>query len=266
MEIVTQVLEGVLEHRDNRLDFARVRGFSYSQERESIEWLPRTTKTALKACASTGIRKRTMTGEDVTKALEVWTLQNLLNVSIMMGILATGLALIQGYYRSLEKHLSLRVSIELWRLWVVLMVDLLLALVVLFGYLVLNPDIMVDIKMAIPFCPIATVLYAIALVLRLFHGGHAVGSKNYFRAIYFMLLASAVNVAGFTFVMEAPGHEYLELHPSPFWDYLRANLRSNAMPAGVELSQTTFYACFALLAVVFVWGAASALGQIKKAE
>lgn len=54
-----------------------------------------------------------MTGHDIAKALEVWTLQNLLNVSIMLGILACGLALVQGYYKSLEKHLSLRVSIEL---------------------------------------------------------------------------------------------------------------------------------------------------------
>ena len=29
----------------------------------------------------------------------------------------------------------------------------------LIGYLVLNPDIMSDIKMAIPFCPAATVLF-----------------------------------------------------------------------------------------------------------
>ena len=31
-----------------------------------------------------------MTEHDIAKALEVWTLQNLLNVSIMLGILAVG--------------------------------------------------------------------------------------------------------------------------------------------------------------------------------
>ena len=60
-----------------------------------------------------------MTEHDIAKALEVWTLQNLLNISIMLGILACGLALVQGYYKSLEKHLSLRVSIELWRIFTV---------------------------------------------------------------------------------------------------------------------------------------------------
>ena len=107
-----------------------------------------------------------MTEHDVAKALEVWTLQNLLDLSIVLGILASGIAIVQGYYQSLEKHLSLRVSIELWRLFTVLIVDVLLVVVVLVGYLVLNPDIMADIKMAIPFYPITTILCGVALVLR----------------------------------------------------------------------------------------------------
>ena len=162
----------------------------------------------------------------VAKALEVWTLQNLLNISIMLGILASGLAMIQGYYKSLEKHLSLRVSIEIWRVFTVLMVDVLLAVVVLVGYLTLNPDIMADIKMAVPFYPVAAVLFAAALVLRLFHGGHEAGSKNFFRAAYLMLVANLINIAGFTFVAEAPSGEYLDTHPSPFWTYIKTCLAS----------------------------------------
>ena len=125
-----------------------------------------------------------MTGHDIAKALEVWTLQNLLNVSIMLGILACGLALVQGYYKSLEKHLSLRVSIELWRIFTVLLVDILLVVVVIVGYLVLNPDIMADIKMAVPFYPITAILFSIALVLRLFHGGHDPRSKNFLAGLH----------------------------------------------------------------------------------
>ena len=49
--------------------------------------------------------------------------------------------------------------------------DILLVVVVIVGYLVLNPDIMADIKMAVPFYPITAILFSIALVLRLFHGG-----------------------------------------------------------------------------------------------
>jgi hypothetical protein len=207
-----------------------------------------------------------MTEHDIAKALEVWTLQNLLNVSIMLGILALGLALVQGYYKSLEKHLTLRVSIELWKVFTVLLVDVLLVVVVVVGYLVLNPDIMADIKMAIPFYPITAILFSIALVLRLFHGGHELGSKNFLRAVYLMFVANVINIVGFTFVAEAPSGEYLAGHPSPFWDYIKSHLRSNADPAGLELTQITFYICFPILMAVFGWGFLSALKRLRDAK
>jgi hypothetical protein len=204
-----------------------------------------------------------MTEHDIAKALEVWTLQNLLNVSIMLGILAAGLALVQDYYKALEKRLSLRVSIELWQVFTVLIVDVLLAVVVLVGYLVLNPDIMADIKMAVPFYPAAAVLFGVALVLRLFRGGHDPASPNHARALWLMFAANALNIVGFTFVAEAPSGEYLANHPSDFWVYIKTHLRSNADPCGLEVSQITFYVCFPLLMAVAAWGMASALKKLK---
>ena len=207
-----------------------------------------------------------MTEHDIAKALEVWTLQNLLNISIMLGIVAAGLALVQDYYSSLEKHLSLRVSIELWKVFTVLVVDILLAIVVLVGYLVLNPDIMADIKMAVPFYPIAAILFSVALVLRLFHGGHSVASRNYARSLYLMAVANVINIVGFTFVAEAPSGEYLANHPSVFWQYVKDHLRSNADPYGLELTQITFYICFPILLGVFLWGFWSGLRHCKNAK
>jgi hypothetical protein len=202
----------------------------------------------------------------VAKAFEVWTLQNLLDLSIVLGILATGLVLAQGYYRALEKRLTLRVSIELWRVLTVLAADMALVAVVLIGYLVLNPDIMADIKIALPFCPVATILFATALVLRLFHGGHESGTKNFFRALYLMLAGSLANVIGFTMVMEAPSGEYLERHAEPFWIYIKTHLRSNVDPTGIDLSQTTFLICFPILLVVLAWGVWSAVRQIRSQD
>jgi hypothetical protein len=205
-----------------------------------------------------------MTEHDIAKALEVWTLQNLLDISIMLGFLACGLALVQDYCRAVEKHLSLRVSIELWRLATVLLVDVLLALVVIVGYVVLNPDIMADIKMAIPFCPMATIMFAAALCLRLFHDGHNPASKNHLRALYWMLAASVFNLIGFTYIMEAPSGEYLEHHPSEFWTFIKTHLRSNADPHGLELSQLTFNICFPILLIVAIWGIGSGLQALAK--
>ncbi len=213
-----------------------------------------------------------MTSHEIAKALEVWTLQNLFNISIMLGILATGLAMVQGYYQALERRLSLRVSIEVWRVSVIVAVDILLAIVVLVGYLVLNPDIMADIKMAVPFCPVAAIFFAVALVLRLFHGGHDTASKNFRRSLYWMLAGDVLNIIGFSFIMEAASGEYLARHPRaslfnlPFecctWTFMKTHLRSNADPHGLDLSQITFNICFPILMAVLVWGVWSAMRKM----
>lgn len=202
-----------------------------------------------------------MTPHIIEKALEVWTLQNLLNFSILAGIIALGLAVVQKYYISLEKHLTLRVSIEIWNVLTILLVDVLLVFVIVVGYIVLNPDIMADIKMAVPFVPIATVLFSIVLVLRLFYGAYKSSNPNFLRSVWILFVANIMNILGFTFVMEAPSQAYLERHPSPFWTFLKTQLRSNA---NLELSQMTFWVCFSLLMVVFIWGFISAINNLKE--
>jgi len=199
----------------------------------------------------------------IAKGLEVWILQNLVNLSVLAGILASGLILAQAYYRELENHLSLRVSVELWRLATVVLADALLLVVVLVGYVVLNPDILADVKIAVPFYPLATVLFAAALVLRLFRGGHNPASVNFGRSLKLTLAANALNVLGFTFVAEAASGEYLARHPSPFWTYLKTHLRSNADPAGLDLAQLTFTLCFPALVAVGLWGVWSAVRRMK---
>lgn len=200
-----------------------------------------------------------MSQHEITKALEVWSLQTLLNASILLGLLAGGMVLAQGYWRALEGRLSLRVSTELWKVGTVLAVDLLLAAVVLVGYLVLNPDVLADIKVAVPFQPAATVLFAWALALRLFGGGHEPGSGSGRWAGGLIVLANALNVLGFSFVMEAASGEYLARHPSAAWSWIKTHLRSNADPSGLEMAQASFWICFPLLMLAFAWGVFAAL-------
>jgi len=207
-----------------------------------------------------------MTAHDISKALEVWTLQTLLNISIMAGVLALGLAIVQPYYRALRRLISLRVSLEIWDLVTTLAVDLLLVFVVIVGFFVLNPDIMADIKVAVPFVPLATVLFAIALIIRLLHGGHQPGRPPFFRALGLMAVANAVNVIGFSLIMEAPSDEYLSLHPSPFWTFLKTHLRSNASPSGLELNQTSFTIFFPILIAILVYGFVRALYLLRRME
>ncbi len=207
-----------------------------------------------------------MTEHTIAKALEIWTLQSLLDVGIILGMLSLGLAIIRSYYSALEKYLTLRVSIEIWELFTVLITDIFLVLAVVIGFLVLNPDIMADIKVAVPFTPIATLLFAVALVLRLFRGGHSLQNKNYKIAVWLMFLANLINVIGFALIMEAPGEEYLNDHPSVFWTYLQTHFRSNAIPHGIELAQITFYIFFPALLIVFTWGLFSFFKGQKEAD
>ena len=190
----------------------------------------------------------------IAKALEIWTLQSLLDVGIILGMLALGLAIIQNYYSALEKYLTLRVSIEIWELFTVLITDILLTITVIIGFLILNPDIMADIKVAVPFTPLATFLFAVALMIRLFKGGHNLKNKNYNVALWLMFAANLINVIGFSLIMEAPGEVYLSDHPSLFWTYLQTHFRSNVIPYGIEIAQITFYIFFPTLLIVFIWG------------
>ncbi len=202
----------------------------------------------------------------ISKALEIWSLQTLLDISIILGIFAMGLIIIQNYYSSLEKFLTLRVSVEVWKLLTTLLADVLLAIIVIVGFLVLNPDIMADIKMAVPFVPLATLLFAVALLFRLFYGGHKPESKNFKLAVWFVFIANLSNIVGFSLIMEAPGKEYLEIHPSPFWTYLKTHFISNSIPAGIELAQYTFYLIFPLLILVFVWGFVGFLKSLNRSK
>ena len=200
---------------------------------------------------------------DLAKALEIWTLQNLVDLSIFFGMSAFVLALLQDYLDSLKGLLSLRVSVEVWEVFTRVMVDVALFFAVAFGFFVLNPDIMADIKIAVPFEPLATVLFAAAFVMRVFRGGHAPGSRWNRRAVKMMLAAVGLNLIGYTLIMEAPSAEYLNAHPSPFWSFLKHHLRSNA---DLDLSQIVFLVCFPLLLGIFGWGTYLGLARIRARE
>ncbi len=205
-----------------------------------------------------------MEGAIIAKGLEVWTLQTLLNVSILLGLLVMGLLLVQPYYNSLQNFLTLRVSLEIWNIFTILLADIVLAAIVLIGFLILNPDIMADIKVAVPFIPIATVLFEISLILRLFYGGHHSKSPRFLSALWLIFGANLLNIVGFSFVMEAPSGEYLTHHPSAFWTFVKTHLRSNANPHGLELAQWTFYLVFPVLLGVFIWGFFRAVQMITE--
>jgi hypothetical protein len=196
------------------------------------------------------------------KALEIWTLQNLCDIAILAGFVALGLFAGRAYLEKLKSRMSLRVATEAWESFADLGVDVLLAGVALVGLLVTNMDIMADIKIGLPFVPLAFLLMTIALVVRLFHGGSVVGSQAWMVTLALLALGCLANWFGFTFVMEGAGDEYLELHPgaAAFWNGLN-HMRSNKNP---DLAMATFVWAGPGLLLVFGW--AVVVGAIRSAQ
>ncbi len=196
------------------------------------------------------------------KALEVWTLQNLCDIAILAGFAALALIAGRAYFESIKERLTLRAVREVFDSGADLGVDILLAFVALVAVFVTNMDIMADIKIGLPFVPVAFLLKTAALVIRLFHGGRAVGSPAWVVALALLGLACLFNWVGFTFVMEGAGDEYLELHPSAsaLWKGLE-HLRSNKNP---NLAMATFVSVGPALLVVYGWAVIA--GAVRAAE
>jgi hypothetical protein len=188
------------------------------------------------------------------KALEIWSLQNLCDGAVMLGFLVLALVASRGYLEALKSRLSLRVAIETWDTLIDLGADILLLFAALIGLFITNLDIMADIKIAVPWVPLGLALMGLALILRAFYGGHVPGSRAWWAALGLIAFGCALNWFGFTFVMEAPGHEYLKL---PFADALISldNMRSNA---NTGLAMITFFCVAPLFALEFAWAVIAA--------
>lgn len=187
-----------------------------------------------------------MSGKD----LEVWTAQSLCDIGILLSITTFVLHLGRGYFERTVRQLQAKMAEEMWWVTYLLVRDASLFAAVLIGFLMLNPDLMADIKIGLPFVPLATVLMTWAGLVKLTsRGGCNDAARNC--ATTLLALAAASNTIGYTLVMEAPGKEY-EHVKCAFWQTMRS-LRSNANP---DLAIWTFYICFAamvVLVVAFVW-------------
>jgi len=194
------------------------------------------------------------------KALEMWTLQNLCDGAVMLGFVVLALVAARGYLETLKARLSLRVAIEAWETFVDFGADLLLLSAALVGLFVTNLDIMADIKVAVPWVPLGLWLMGVALILRAFHGGHVPGSRAWWTALGLIAAGCVLNWFGFTFVMEAPGDEYVHL---PLGETLISleKMRSNENPG---LTMITFFGMAPLYALEFAWAMIAASLQTRQ--
>lgn len=194
------------------------------------------------------------------KALEIWSAQSLCDIGIMLSIVSFLLHLGRPYFERLLARFQLRVAADIWWLMYVLLRDGSLFLAALFGFWNLNLDLMADIKMGLPFVPLATVFLSAALLVKTFQNSEDLNRANRI-ATYLVTIGAALNTLGYVLVMEAPGEEY-EAAKRPFWQLMNS-LRSNANP---QLSTLTFYATIGLIATLAVYATARGFRLLSKAE
>jgi hypothetical protein len=180
------------------------------------------------------------------KELEVWTLQSLCDAGILLSLTTFVLHVGRGYFERTVRQLQAKMAEEMWWVAYLLVRDGSLFAAVLIGFMMLNPDIMADIKVGLPFVPLATVLMAWAGLVKLTSGGRD-DSVAQARATTLLTLAAVSNTIGYTLVMEGPGKEYAHAKCA-FWRVMES-LKSNANP---ELTIWTFYICFAVMVVLVV--------------
>ncbi len=188
-------------------------------------------------------------GEGVSKGLEIWILQNLLDLGIILVFFLIGIFSLRGYLDRFRERLILRLSVEIWDLFLDLLTDFLMVIIFLIGLFITNPDIMVDIKIALPWIPLSFLLVGVSFVIKL-RKNVEIGSVSWKVVLTLLLLSAIFSWFGFTFVMEGATREYYESGVYPYLWKIFYNMRSDV---NRELSLITFYLLSPLYFLTFLW-------------
>ena len=184
----------------------------------------------------------------------IWLETTLAVAMVFVTAMAFSLQIARGYFvRTLNKF-SLRLGADIWWLAYVLIRDGLIFVSFIIGLLVFFPGTILDYPMAVPFMPLAVVLFGIALVTKLYWD--ADDNRNAFRFVTVTLfIGTALWIFGTIFITESP----LQLNPLPsgmnanlgFLSYLYQNFNSQNNPT---LALYSIQACFAALGVLGLVG------------
>lgn len=184
----------------------------------------------------------------------IWLETTIAVAMVFVTAMAFSLQIARGYFlRTLEKF-TLRLGADIWWLAYVLIRDALIFMSFVMGLLVFFPGTFQDYDIAVPFMPVAVVLFGVALVTKLYFDADE--SRNAFRAVTLLVFAgTALWIFGTVFVTETP----LALATLPsgvsstngFW-YSIYNTFSSRVNVG--LSMATFDVTFAALGVIALVG------------
>ncbi len=184
----------------------------------------------------------------------IWLETTIAVAMVFVTAMAFSLQIARGYFlRTLEKF-TLRLGADIWWLAYVLIRDALIFMSFVMGLLVFFPGTFQDYDMAVPFMPVAVVLFGVALVTKLYFDADE--SRKAFRVVTILVFAgTALWIFGTIFVTETP----LALGTLPsgvsgtsgLW-YVMYNTFSSKV--NTNLAMLTFNACFAVLGVIGLLG------------
>ena len=186
----------------------------------------------------------------------IWLETTIAVAMVFVTAMAFSLQIARGYFlRTLEKF-TLRLGADIWWLAYVLIRDGLIFMSFIMGLLVFFPGTFEDYYMAVPFMPVSVVLFGAALILKLYFDADE--DRTIFRAVTALVFGgAALWIFGSVFVLETP--ITLAALPSGVsttsgtWAYFFNTFNSYTNP---DLAMTTFYATFAALGVLGIFGLA----------
>jgi hypothetical protein len=200
-----------------------------------------------------------LTSGDVVSAGSIWLETTIAVAMVFVTAMAFSLQIARGYFLRILNKFTLRLGADIWWLGYVMIRDALLFMSFVMGLMVFFPGTFLDYPMAVPFMPVAVVLFGVALVTKLYFD--ADDNRNAFRAVTLLVFGGTILwIFGAIFVLETP----LALSTLPsgvsstagIWAYAYNTFSSTQ---NLNLAMSSFQVCFAALGVIGVVGFAHPL-------
>ena len=201
-----------------------------------------------------------LTSNDISNGLvnggSVWLETTLIVALSHVSAVAFSLQIARGYFIRVLSKFTLRLGADVWWMVYVLVRDALIILSFVIGLLVFLPGTFLDYPMAVPFMPVAVVLFGAALLTKLVTDADE--SRKAFRLVTLLIFTGAfLWITGTIFITESP----LQLATLPtgvsatsgFW-YEMIQLFSSQ--SNLSLTMASFELCLVGLGALGIFGLA----------
>jgi hypothetical protein len=219
------------------------------------------TKLAEAALASTAVLAlsnissvHALSSTELVSAGSVWLETTIAVALVFVTAMAFSLQIARGYFLRILDKFTLRLGADIWWLAYVLIRDGLIFMSFVMSLMVFFPGTFLDYPLAVPFFPLTAVLFATALVTKLYFD--ADDNRNAFRFVTVLVFAGTVSwIFGTVFITETP----LALSTLPagvsatsgFWASVYNSFSSTQ---NLGLAMASFYGGFGALGLIALIG------------